>query len=300
MRTRYIPLSLALFLRRAGSWILRLPCKVEGVFDVASPGYALYSQLLATLTASSLEDCFENCRVSDGCKSVNYKVSGEDNCELNNQINGNADPADFRNRVGWTYYATNYNKKNIGSYCELSKPCRQPGYCIDTCSCPGFMCIDCSFKYKLNDDFQCVASNNIALNKTAVQSTQYNQYTLASYGVDGSFGRIYTHCAVTKSQDFPPWFRVDLQQKLPVRSVALHNRQDCCCCWNRMNPFDVRVGMSLENDGRVNPKCVDGASFIHGNQYLSLECPLIMYGRYVIVLAESSTIMELCELEVYS
>ncbi|XP_065069243.1 uncharacterized protein LOC135694427 [Rhopilema esculentum] len=286
---------LALFLRRAGSWILRLPCKVEGVFDVASPGYALYNQLLATLTASSLEDCFENCRVSDGCKSVNYKVSGDDNCELNNQINGSADPADFRNRVGWTYYATNYNKKNIGSYCELSKPCRQPGYCIDTCSCPGFMCIDCSFEYRLNDELQCVASNNIALNKPAELSTQYDGSTFAANAVDGSLEAVHSTCAITKHLSSPsPWFRVDLQQTHPVRSVALQNR-DIPYYWNRMNPFDVRVGMSLKN-----AKCVDGASFIHKNQYLSLECPSIMYGRYVIVLAESSTIIELCELEVYS
>ena len=83
------------------------------MFDVASPGYALYNRLLATLTASCLEDCFESCRLIDGCKSVNYKASGEDNCELNNQINGIADPADFRNRDGWTYYATNYNKTNV-------------------------------------------------------------------------------------------------------------------------------------------------------------------------------------------
>eukprot|EP00795_Rhopilema_esculentum_P004248 gene4248-20439_t len=141
-------------------------------------------------------------------------------------------------------------------------------------------------------------SNNIALNKPAELSTQYDGSTFAANAVDGSLEAWHSTCAITTHQSFPPWFRVDLQQTLPVRSVALQNRRDCC--WNRMNPFDVRVGMSLENDGRVNPKCVDGASFIHGNQYLSLECPSIMYGRYVIVLAETRTIMELCELEVYS
>ena len=139
---------------------------------------------------------------------------------------------------------------------------------------------------------------NIALNKPAVLSTQYDQYTLAANAVDGSLVAEYRTCAITAHQRFSPWFRVDLQQKLPVRSVALQNRRDCC--WYRMNPFDVRVGMSLERDGRVNPKCVNGASFTHKNQYLSLECPSVMYGRYVIVLAESSDIMELCELEVYS
>ncbi|XP_065069573.1 uncharacterized protein LOC135694676 [Rhopilema esculentum] len=289
-------LGLALLLQRAGSWILRLPCKEEGVFDVASPGYALYNRLLSTLTASSLEDCFENCRITKRCKSVNFKESGEGNCELNTQTKGNGNLVDFKTKDSWTYYATNYNKKNIGSYCELFKPCRQSEYCIDTCSCPGFRCSDCSDKYKLNDELQCVV--NIALNKPALLSTQYDQYTPATNAVDGSLEAVHRTCAITKHQSFPPWFRVDLQQTLPVRSVALQNRRDCC--WHRMNPFDVRVGMSLENDGRVNPKCVDGASFIHGNQYLSLECPSIMYGRYVIVLAESSTIIELCELEVYS
>ena len=105
--------SLALLLTRAGSWILRLPCKEEGVFDVASPGFALYNRLLATLTVSSSGDCFENCRVTKGCKSVNYKVSGESNCQLNTQTKEKVDPVDFKSRVGWTYYATNYNKKNV-------------------------------------------------------------------------------------------------------------------------------------------------------------------------------------------
>ena len=142
-------------------------------------------------------------------------------------------------------------------------------------------------------------ANNIALNKPAVLSTQYDQDTPAANAVDGSLEGVHATCAITQRQDFPPWFRVDLQQTLLVRSVALQNRESPEY-WNRMNPFDVRVGMSLERDGRVNPKCVNGANFTHKNQYLSLECPSVMYGRYVIVLAEFSDIMELCELEVYS
>eukprot|EP00795_Rhopilema_esculentum_P004277 gene4277-20474_t len=261
----YFDMSLALFLTRAGSWILRLPCKEEGVFDVASPGYALYNRLLSTLTASSLEDCFDNCRITKRCKSVNFKESGEGNCELNTQTKGNGNLVDFKTKDGWTYYATNYNTKNIGSYCELFKPCRQSEYCIDTCSCPGFRCIVCSDKYKLNDELQCVA--NIAFHKPAVLSTQHDADTPGANAVDGSLVGHHATCAITTHQEFPPWFRVDLQQKLPVRSVALQNRQ--YCCWHRMNPFDVRVGMSVENDGRVNPKCVNGASFTQINQYLS-------------------------------
>ena len=66
-----------------------------------------------------------------------------------------------------------------------------------------------------------------------------------------------------------------------------------------MNPFDVRIGDSLENDGRANPRCVSGGKFTTANQYLSFECPGVMCGRYVIVFAETSELMELCELEVY-
>ena len=92
---------------------MRLPCKEEGMFDIASPGYALFNQLLSTLTASSLEDCFESCRITKGCKSVNFKESGESNCQLNTQTKEKVNPVDFKNRDGWTYYATNYNKKNV-------------------------------------------------------------------------------------------------------------------------------------------------------------------------------------------
>ena len=66
-----------------------------------------------------------------------------------------------------------------------------------------------------------------------------------------------------------------------------------------MNPFDVRIGNDLDNDGRVNPKCVSGESFTIPDQYRLFECPHAMEGRYVIVFAEGAGLMELCELEVY-
>eukprot|EP00795_Rhopilema_esculentum_P004245 gene4245-20436_t len=115
--------------------------------------------------------------------------------------------------------------------------------------------------------------SNISLNKPAALSTQFGTRTPADNAVDGSLVGIHETCAITKYLSSPsPWFRVDLQQTLPVRSVALQNR-DIPYYWNRMNPFDVRVGMSLENDGRVNPKCINGARFTQINQYLRLECP---------------------------
>ena len=83
------------------------------MFDVAFQGFALHHRLLVTLTVSTSEDCFESCRATKGCKSVNYKVSGESNCQLNTHTKENVAPVDFKNRDGWTYYATNYNKKNV-------------------------------------------------------------------------------------------------------------------------------------------------------------------------------------------
>eukprot|EP00112_Aurelia_sp_Birch-Aquarium-sp1_P017439 Seg4041.4 transcript_id=Seg4041.4/GoldUCD/mRNA.D3Y31 product=Fucolectin-4 protein_id=Seg4041.4/GoldUCD/D3Y31 len=142
------------------------------------------------------------------------------------------------------------------------------------------------------------ASTNIGLNKPATLSTQWDSTTIPENAVDGNLFSIHQKCAITLRAGRPPWFRVDLLQKACIKSVALKNRKNGCC-WNRMNPFDVRIGDSLENDGRVNLKCVSGGSFTIPDQYRSFECPKIMCGRYVMVFAETASLMEICELEVY-
>ena len=139
---------------------------------------------------------------------------------------------------------------------------------------------------------------NIALNKPAILSTQYDSTTVPENAVDGNLFSSHQTCAITSRAGHPPWFRVDLLQRARIISVALKSRRSWCC-WNRMNPFDVRIGDSLENDGRVNPKCVSEGRFTTANQYRSFECPDALCGRYVIVFAEKSNLIELCELEVY-
>ena len=100
-------------LKTMHSWILRLPCKEEGQFDVISRDQSLLNNLLESLTVSSLEDCFESCRLRIGCKSVNHKNTGENNCELNSKTAIEGSSGDLQPNASWTYYATNYSKKNV-------------------------------------------------------------------------------------------------------------------------------------------------------------------------------------------
>ena len=43
-----------------------------------------------------------------------------------------------------------------------------------------------------------------------------------------------------------PWWRVDLEQVVPVNEVYIVNRGDCC--GDRLNPFEIRVGKTKLNE----------------------------------------------------
>lgn len=51
-----------------------------------------------------------------------------------------------------------------------------------------------------------------------------------------------------------PWWRVDLEELLPVSDIHIINRGDCC--GDRLKGFEIRVGKYDEN-GLLNniPKC---------------------------------------------
>lgn len=42
-----------------------------------------------------------------------------------------------------------------------------------------------------------------------------------------------------------PWWRVDLEELLPVSEIYILNRGDCC--GDRLNGFEIRVGTFGEN-----------------------------------------------------
>ncbi|XP_065069913.1 uncharacterized protein LOC135694945 [Rhopilema esculentum] len=135
---------LSLFCHMTTCWILRLPCKTEANFSISAAGYALDHNVFVRLTMS-LEDCKVHCMYTDNCQSLNYKVSGSENCELSRETNVSK-PNDLVKKSDWTYYATNQKTTLIGSFCQREQPCKENEVCIDDCVCPGYRCIACSME----------------------------------------------------------------------------------------------------------------------------------------------------------
>ncbi|XP_052458918.1 fucolectin-like [Carassius gibelio] len=81
-----------------------------------------------------------------------------------------------------------------------------------------------------------------------------------------------------------------------IEKVIITNRMDCC--FEQINGAEIRIGMSLENNGNNNSKCAE-ISGISARQSVSYSCGG-MQGRYVnVVIPGDSKNLSLCEVEVF-
>lgn len=88
------------------------------------------------------------------------------------------------------------------------------------------------------------AGENMAVGKFASQSSTYNNDGIASHGVDGNTNGAWNGWSVTHTQaELSPWWQVDLGGAMPVGTIELYNRTDCCS--SRLSNFKVLVS----NDG---------------------------------------------------
>ncbi|XP_044165878.1 receptor-type tyrosine-protein phosphatase mu-like isoform X3 [Acropora millepora] len=96
-----------------------------------------------------------------------------------------------------------------------------------------------------------------------------------------------------------PWWRVDLEQVEPVNEVYIVNRVDCC--GDRLNPFEIRVGLASRDNGITNPLCGSGLSVPEGKG-VSFFCRPALFGQYVTIRVTKKwkVSMHICEVEVYS
>ena len=76
--------------------------------------------------------------------------------------------------------------------------------------------------------------------KIATQSSTASN-AKASRATDGNTDTTFSKnsCTATKQEE-SPWWSVDLDRKLAVKSVTVFNRGDCC--GDRLNGFEVKVG----------------------------------------------------------
>ncbi|KAI8479442.1 hypothetical protein Bbelb_428120 [Branchiostoma belcheri] len=140
---------------------------------------------------------------------------------------------------------------------------------------------------------------NVALGKTAYQTTTEHHTRAASRAVDGNtdtnfFSGTCTHTADAGETD-PSWW-VDLGQSYMVARVVIFNRQDGS--QDRLNPFNIHIGDS--DQVSMNPKCGGDHRIAPDRPSISVSC-LWMMGRYVGVrLPGPSRILTLCEVQVYT
>ncbi|XP_078664155.1 uncharacterized protein LOC144907226 [Branchiostoma floridae x Branchiostoma belcheri] len=140
---------------------------------------------------------------------------------------------------------------------------------------------------------------NVALGKTAYQTTTEHHTRAASRAVDGNtdtnfFSGTCTHTADAGETD-PSWW-VDLGQSYMIARVVIFNRQDGS--QDRLNPFNIHIGDS--DQVSMNPKCGGDHRIALDRPSISVSC-LWMMGRYVGVrLPGPSRILTLCEVQVYT
>ena len=82
-------------------------------------------------------------------------------------------------------------------------------------------------------------SENLAQEKPTDQSSLYD-FQYASIAVNGK--KLNIHCTHARAST-KPWWKVDLEQVVPVSEVFILNRGDCC--GERLNGAEIRVGEYL-------------------------------------------------------
>ncbi|KAL9987750.1 hypothetical protein ACROYT_G002106 [Oculina patagonica] len=144
-----------------------------------------------------------------------------------------------------------------------------------------------------------VRSDNVARDNPTVQSSTYTVkgYRNSSFAVDGFGNSDPLKCTHTESSN-GPWWRVDLEELLPVSEVYILNRRDCC--GDRLKGFEIRVGNKVAEGGSTNQLCAGDLSVPQGKgKYF--RCTSTVYGRYVYIrIPGPGKILTLCEVEVYS
>ncbi|XP_062322161.1 uncharacterized protein LOC134023818 [Osmerus eperlanus] len=142
-------------------------------------------------------------------------------------------------------------------------------------------------------DLAVPVTENVALGKTAVLSSEYNSNRRASKAIDGenNYNNGYSR---TKTQT-NPWWRVDLLQAYNITSITIVNIEDDNP--EMIDGAEIRIGNSLENNGNSNPLCAVISSYPAWRVKI-FQCRR-MEGRYVnIFLPGCGKHLALCEVEV--
>ncbi|XP_062835942.1 fucolectin [Anolis carolinensis] len=140
--------------------------------------------------------------------------------------------------------------------------------------------------------------SDLAKGRPARQSSDYGADLVAGKAVDGNCqGNLlkYRSCSHTK-YDLDAWWYVDLGEPCSIASVVVKNRGDCCS--SRIQKAEIRVGGSLDGNGKSNPLCGVIQDTSPGSISV-IQCN-VPPGRYVSIhIPGRKEYLTLCEVEVF-
>ncbi|XP_078670967.1 uncharacterized protein LOC144911067 isoform X2 [Branchiostoma floridae x Branchiostoma belcheri] len=142
--------------------------------------------------------------------------------------------------------------------------------------------------------------NNIAIGKTATQSSTHNSLWLAPNAVDGYKGSDANVPKCTHTQDqSEPWWKVDLGGSYVIVRVRLLNRVDVA--GQRLEEFQVRVGEDSDiSKNSICGRTTNQLDYPAEGRSITVDCDQPIIGRYVSVqLIDRTTYLQLCEVEVF-
>ncbi|XP_065053007.1 fibropellin-3-like isoform X2 [Rhopilema esculentum] len=129
--------------------LLRLPCKMIAEFKIVHRGYWLQGSVIAEFTEAGLQDCYGYCLHNPRCKSFNIEKDDYGTCQLNSMSSHDVlDNKTLTANGNWNFHSTNFSEKMVGHNCKMKNPCRGDEICLDTCSCPGYECLNCAGNLK--------------------------------------------------------------------------------------------------------------------------------------------------------
>ena len=268
----------------------------------------LTRNIIATYNVTSQGECLFHCIENKGCLSYNFQYKNNTkkkrgNCDLNSKTI-NSCPLRKIREDGHSYF----EEINVLDKKPIYGSEKNPGLsCLDINSCH-----DNNYEYWVSSEetswnvvkvfcYMNTAEEtsfvNLALHKPATQNaTSYA--APASRAVDGKrISNFWKNSCTHTHKITSPWWRVDLQNVYFIRKLIITNRSDCCAY--RLSNFEIRIGLSLANNGNSNPSC-GGKHSLRNETTKSIVCPQPMIGRYVnIIIPAPGQTLTLCEVEVY-
>lgn len=145
---------------------------------------------------------------------------------------------------------------------------------------------------------------NLALGKPARQSTTHHLGADASRAVDGNTDGNFWNNSVTHTSDTTadpaPWWQVDLGATLPIRTVNVYNRTDCCA--DRLSDYWVFVSNRPFDTAKTPSQQAATPGVWSSHRQAPAGAPTEVAvgstGRYVMVQQAGPTVLALAEVQV--